>query len=91
MDASEILVVILSVALAVLLVLAIILAYHLIKISIALRQISQKTAQVVNNVEQASHLLKNSAVPVAMSRLIANMIDNFKTKRHRKEEKDEKK
>lgn len=74
MDAFEILVIILSAALAVCLVLGIVLLVAVIKLVNKLKQISQKAEEVMDDVEAVSGFFRKSAGPVAITSLLSNIV-----------------
>lgn len=74
MDAFQILVIILSVVLAALLVLCIIIAIGIIKLINALRAISAKADEVIDDVEAVSSFFRKTAGPVAITGFISNIV-----------------
>lgn len=74
MDAFEILVIILSIALAIFLILGIILLVGIIKLVGKLRKISEKAEEVIDDVEAVSGFFRKSAGPVAITGLISNIV-----------------
>lgn len=74
MDAFEILVIILSAALAVCLVLGVALLVAVIKLVNKLKQISQKAEEVMDDVEAVSGFFRKSAGPVAITSLLSNIV-----------------
>ncbi len=74
MDAFEILVIILSVALAVLLVASIILVVALVKLTGQVRKVVDKAEEIVDDVESVSSFFKKAAGPVAITGLISNIV-----------------
>lgn len=74
MSSYDILVIILSVALAVFLLLAIILTVFMIKLVSQLRIISKKAEDIVDDVEAVSGFFRKSAGPVAVTSLISNIV-----------------
>lgn len=74
MSSYDILVIILSVALAVFLILAIVLTVFLIKLVSQLRVISKKAEEIVDDVEAVSGFFRKSAGPVAVTSLISNIV-----------------
>lgn len=74
-NAESILVIIVSVTLTLFLLVAIVLAVLLIKLIQRLRHIADTADSVVNNVEAASEILKNSAGPLAVAKFMANIAD----------------
>lgn len=83
MDAFEILVVILSIALAIFLVLGIIFMVYLIRISRRVHEISEKARSAVDNVETAARVFGKAAAPAAFSRIIANIVESWQDNKKR--------
>lgn len=84
MDAFEILVVILSVALAVLLVLCILLVLAILKLIKKMHVITDKAEEVIDDVEAVSGFFRKTAGPVAITGLLSNIISkvvDFKEKK----------
>jgi hypothetical protein len=74
MDTSfQILVIILSTALAVLLVLAIVIAVMTIKLMQQIRRISDKAEHVIQNAEQAAQAFKSATGSMAIFKLVKNI------------------
>ena len=78
MDSYDILVIILSSALAVLLIVSIIFMVVLVKVIRRVNEIVEKAGSVIDNVQSATQVLKNSAAPVAISKIVSNIIDLMK-------------
>lgn len=74
MDAFEILVVILSAALAVLLLVSIIFVVVLVKLINQVRKVVDKAEEIVDDVESVSSFFKKAAGPVAITGLISNIV-----------------
>jgi hypothetical protein len=74
MDSYDILVIVLSVALAVLLVVSIVFVSLLIKLVNQLRVISKKAEEIVDDVESVSGFFKKAAGPVAVTSFISNIV-----------------
>lgn len=74
MDVYQILVIILSAALAIFLVLAIILTVNLIELSKKLNKIADSAEAVVDNVEQASNAIREYTAPAAILQQIIKTI-----------------
>lgn len=74
MDAYEILVIILSIALAVLLVTSIFFVVVLIKLVNQVRAVTDKAEEIVDDVEAVSSFFKKAAAPVAITGLISNIV-----------------
>lgn len=85
MDAFEILVVILSIALAILLIASITLVVVLVKLVNQLRVVSQKAEEIVNDVETVSGFFRKSAGPVAITSLISNIVSKVTEMKGKKE------
>lgn len=78
MDAFEVLVVVLSVALAVLLLIAILCLIQLYKVLKNFKRISLKAEALVDNAETVATFFKKTAAPVALTRLFGNIIESIK-------------
>lgn len=74
MDSYDILVIVLSIALAILLVVSIVFVSVLIKLVNQLRVISKKAEEIVDDVESVSGFFKKAAGPVAVTSLISNIV-----------------
>ncbi len=75
MDTSQqILIIFLSVALAVLLVLAIVIAVLAIKLLKVIKQITEKADHIVTNVEHVGDTFKNVAGPMAIVKIVSNIV-----------------
>ncbi len=85
MDAFEILVVILSIALAILLIASIFLVVVLVKLVNQLRVVSQKAEEIVNDVETVSGFFRKTAGPVAITSLISNIVSKVTEMKGKKE------
>lgn len=83
-NATEILVIILSVFLAIFLVLGITLTIALIKLTKTIKRIADKADGVVGNVEAASAALKNVAGPLATGKFVMNIVDAVLKNKKRK-------
>lgn len=81
MDAFEILVIILSVALAIFLVVGIILTSVLIKLANQLRNITAKAEMVMDDVEAVSGFFRKTAGPVAIGNLLSNIVSTLTHKK----------
>ncbi len=84
MDSYDILVIILSVALAVLITLAIVFMVFMIKIVRGVNHLTERAQNIIENVETASKVFEKSAGPVAVSRIVANIIDMFREDKGKK-------
>lgn len=74
MDSYDILVIILSIALAILLIVSIVFISVLIKLVNQLRIISKKAEEIVDDVESVSGFFKKAAGPVAVTSLVSNIV-----------------
>jgi hypothetical protein len=83
MDAYQVLVIILSVALAVFLVLAIVLTAIFVKVMLTVKRITTKAESVMDDVESVSDFFRKSAAPVAIGKLISNIVSTI-TERNKK-------
>lgn len=80
-EAASWLVIILSVTLTIFLIVAIILAVWLIRLTKAVNQVTLKTQEIVDNVESASETLKKAAGPLAAGKFIMNIADLIKNRK----------
>ncbi|MEI7689580.1 MAG: hypothetical protein WCI79_01275 [Candidatus Saccharibacteria bacterium] len=85
--AAEVLVIILSVALAFFLVLGIILVVYLIKITRQIRRVTNSAERTVNNVESVVASAGKLISPVVIANMINKVINKFKKSTNKKEEK----
>ena len=83
-SAAETLLIIVSSTLAVFLVLASIALIFFIKLLRSIRRISEKAEYVADSVEAAAETFEKSAGPIAVLRLVGNIIDNAAKLRRRK-------
>jgi len=74
MDSYDILVIVLSIALALFLVVSIILVIGLIKLVKQLRLITKKAEEVMDDVEAVSGFFRKTAGPVAVTNLLSNIV-----------------
>ncbi len=75
MDTSEqILVIFLSVALAVLLLLSIVVAVLAIKLLQSIKHITEKAEHIVENVEHVGDTFRNAAGPLALMKVVSNIV-----------------
>lgn len=82
MDTSQqILVIFLSVALAVLLTLTIVIAILAIKLLKVVKQITEKAEHIITNVEHVGDTFKNVAGPMALVKIVSNIIRMVSSKR----------
>ncbi len=81
MDAYNILVIILSVTLAVLLVVAIVCIVALTKLINQVRAITTKAESVMEDVESVSDFFRKSAAPVAIGKLVSNIVSTISERR----------
>lgn len=74
MDSYDILVIVLSIALAILLIVSIVFVVALIKLVKQLQVISSKAEEIVDDVEAVSGFFRKSAGPVAVTSMISNIV-----------------
>lgn len=74
MDSYDILVIVLSIALAILLVVSIVCVVALTKLIKQLQVISNKAEEIVDDVEAVSGFFRKSAGPVAVTSMISNIV-----------------
>lgn len=86
MDAYHILVIILSVALAILLVAGIILTIVLVKLVNQIRRITKKAELVMDEVEAVSAFFRKTAAPAAIGKLVSNIVSTISKRRKDKDE-----
>ncbi len=86
-NAFEILVVILSAALAVFLVLGIILIIICIKIANRIKRISEKAEAISGKAENIADFLSKSAVPLAAGKIIAVITEVFNVRSGKRKKK----
>ena len=79
MDSYDILVIFLSTALVVFLILAIVFTAYLIKIARTVKQISEKAKAAASSMESAAHIFRKSAAPAVFSRIVANVVESWKS------------
>ena len=85
MDTSEqILVIFLSTALAIFLTLAIVIAVMVIKLLQQVRRLSDKAEHIVENVEHVGETFRNASGPLALFKVISNIVDNVSRHNQRK-------
>ncbi len=92
MSASEILVIILSIALAVFLALAIILTIYLIVIAKKIRNVAESAERTAGQFESLAGLIRKAAAPAMLSKLAMDIVGRFmkgNKKRNSKEDDDE--
>ena len=77
MDYERTLVIILAIALATLLVLAIVAIFVLIKILRNVRHVTQQAESITSSFAAVGDTIKKSAVPTAVSGIVASAIGNF--------------
>lgn len=85
MDAFEILVTILSIALAIFLILAIVFAIHLIRIARRVHEISEKARSAAGSLHAAAKIFEKTAAPAVFSRIVANVVESWQNSRKGKE------
>lgn len=79
MDAFEILVVILSIALAIFLIAGIVLLVLMIRIARRVHEITEKARAAAGHVEVAARVFEKSAAPAVFSRLVANIVESWQS------------
>jgi len=77
MESYDVLVVILSIALALFLILAIVFTIYLIRIARKVDEITEKAKSAVSSVEAAAKIFEKTAAPAAFSRIVANIVESF--------------
>ncbi len=88
MDAFEILVIILSTILAICLLLAVISGVIIIKILSEVRKIIARAEDVLDNVEAVGQFLKKTAAPMAITKVVANIIETITLNKHKSKKSD---
>ena len=88
MTASEVLVVILSVALAVFLVLAIILTIYLIVIAKKLRNVAASAERSAGHFEGVISMVRKAAAPAMLSKLVMEVVARFTDRRNKRNNED---
>ncbi|MGH7196569.1 MAG: hypothetical protein ACREGJ_02260 [Candidatus Saccharimonadales bacterium] len=89
MSASEILVIILAVALAIFLVLAIVLAVYLIIIAQKIKRVAGAAERTVARAEGLISTLQKAAAPAVVSRFILDQINRFTDRRGKKKKEED--
>lgn len=84
MDSQDILVIILSIALAVLLVLSIVIAVLVIKLLQIIRRVTEKAEHIVSDVEHVGETFRNAAGPLTLFRLVSNIANIVSKHKKRK-------
>ncbi len=85
---TKLLVVILASVLAIMLVLAIIVLVKIIQIVNQVKEVVEKASKVADKAEAVGEFFQKTAAPIAISRLIANIVSNA-VKAKRKKGKDD--
>jgi hypothetical protein len=85
MDAFEILVTILSIALALFLLLAIVFTVYLIRIARRVQDITEKARAAASSVQAAAKIFERTAAPAVFSRIVANVVEGWQSSKKRKE------
>jgi len=80
----QVLVVIVSATLTVFLIVSIIVLVKIIQVLNDIKRIIKKTEHIADQAEAVVNFFQNSAVPVAIVKLISNIIQSFKSKKSRK-------
>lgn len=78
MDSVEVLISLLSIVLIVLLLLMIVAMVYVIRLIRRVNHISLTASNVMDDVKTASNVFKNSAGPVAVSKVIANVVEMWR-------------
>ena len=81
---TDILVILLSVSMSIVLVLTIVALAYAIKILRHLKRITETAEHIASNVDTVSEFFKKTAGPVAITKLIANIVDVVKRKSEKK-------
>lgn len=84
MDSTDFLVILLSIGMSIVLLLTIISLFYVVKILKHLKTISERAEKIADNVDSVSSFFKKSAGPVAISKLIANLIENMRNREEKK-------
>jgi sensor c-di-GMP phosphodiesterase-like protein len=74
--ATEVLIIILSVVLTIFLLVSIVAAVLLIKLTRTLHRMADKAEHVVDNVESAATAFKNAAGPLAVGKFLVNIAES---------------
>lgn len=80
----QVLVVIVSATLTVFLIVSIIVLVKIIQVLNDIKRIIKKTEHIADQAEAVVNFFQNSAGPVAIVKLISNIIQSFKSKKSRK-------
>lgn len=83
MDAYQILVIVLSVAFGILLIISGVFLFLLIKVLKQVKRITEKADHVMDGVESVSEVLKKSAGPLAISRVLTGFFTAVKKRKNR--------
>ena len=81
--ASEVLVIIVSVTLAIFLILASVATVKLIQILNHVKHITEKGEKLADTAEAVGHFFQVSAGPAALAKLVANIAHSFTTKKRK--------
>ena len=84
--ASEILLIVVSSALTVFLIVAIILLVKLIQVADKLKLIADKAEKLANSAEAIGDFFRKSAGPVAVGKFMSNIVENVMKRRKHKED-----
>ena len=85
MDAFETLVLILSIALAIFLILAIVFTLYMIRIARRVHEISEKARSAAGSMQAAAKIFEKTAAPAVFSRIVANVVESWQNSRKEKE------
>lgn len=83
-ESYDILVIILAVALGIFLVLGIILLIIAIKVTKQVGEMTNKAQGVVHNVENVSKVFSKAAGPMALGKIVSNVVDMYKNSKSSK-------
>ncbi len=90
MDAYHILVIVLSVVLAIALLIAVIAGVIIVKILSEVRKLIARAEGVLDNVEAVGQFLKKTAAPMAITKVVANIVETVSLNRKHKSKKSDK-
>ena len=85
MNSSDILLIVLGVMLAIFLALGIAFLIYLLKLISTLKRLSDRLEHIAHNAESVSTFFKNSAGPLAATKIIAGLIESFRGRKQDKE------
>lgn len=73
--AENILVIVLAAALALFLLLAVVIAVQIVRLLKTINKITDKAERVIETAENVGEVFKNAAGPLALARVVGNIID----------------